>query len=52
MMILLIGLGLLMVALYFFAEVLTLDEVWDKCWYGAKFVLALTASFGCIVASR
>ncbi len=28
-----------MLAMYFFAEVLTLDTELDKCWYGAKVCL-------------
>ena len=52
MIFLLVGLGLLMLAMYFFAEVLTIDDVWDKCWYVARFMLALMASLICIVMSR
>lgn len=52
MIFLLGGLGLLMMALYFFAEMLTTDTVWDWCLYATKSIFSLIVSLVCIVASR
>lgn len=47
-MILLIGLGMLAVSIYFLAECVTSEELYDICWYAAKAVLAFMASVVCV----
>lgn len=48
MILLMASLALFLVSMYFLAEVLTSNELYDICWYSAKSIFTIVGSLICL----